>query len=82
MLNLISAGILALVTYCLWDQAEKAMQWGVTSAFLELPQYPVMFFMAFMGAVTCVVLLLHAVIDILGLEADGQRGKAGGGWEL
>ena len=80
--HLVSAGIVGLLTYCLLIQAQNAQRWGTSSAFLQMPNYPVMYFMAVMGAVTCLVLLTQSVFGAMGVGPDIEKGDGEGGWQL
>ena len=80
--NLVSGGILALLAYCLWFQAQNSQRWGTASAFLHMPHYPVMYFMAFMATVTCIILLAQAAFGFLGIEPDSANGETEEGWQL
>ena len=80
--NLVSAAIVALLTYCLWVQAVNSERWGTSSAFLRLPHYPVMYFMTVMASVTCLVLLAQAFLGLRGDSLKPEEAEAGKGSSL
>jgi TRAP-type C4-dicarboxylate transport system permease small subunit len=59
--NLIGALAMAGIAYRVWFLAIRAYDYGDTTEFLEIPIYPITFFIGVLSGVTSVALILNAV---------------------
>jgi TRAP-type C4-dicarboxylate transport system permease small subunit len=77
VVNLAASGILAFVTFCLYRQSMNFWQWGSTSAFLEMPHYPVAIFMTLMSAVSSLILATYSVTALLAATPEPETTEKG-----
>jgi len=77
LIHLASSGILFFVAYCLSVQAMNMQRWGSASAFLKLPYYPALWFMAAMAALSGVMFLGFAVQAFAGRLDDATDQEKG-----
>jgi len=61
VINLLCAVMMAAVTWRLWIKADENVSYGDVTAILNIPMWPMTYFMAIMAAATTVVLALLTV---------------------
>jgi len=65
LVNLVCAGMLAVLSYRLWLKAVEQVSYGDQTAALQIPVAPVTFFMCFSTALSCAALLFMTIVTIL-----------------
>ncbi|WP_407495668.1 TRAP transporter small permease [Pseudooceanicola sp. MF1-13] len=75
LVYLVSAGILLFVAYALYVQSIGMKNWGTSSAFLELPYFPVAWFMTAMSVIAGLVMFGFAFLSVIGRLDNELKGE-------
>jgi TRAP-type C4-dicarboxylate transport system permease small subunit len=73
LVNLLCAGMLAILSYRLWLKASEQVSYGDQTAILNIPSAPVTFFMSFSTAFSALVLLALIWGKLVGRSSSGHQ---------